>query len=146
MKKLRRESYFMQLAELTAKRGSCSRAQVGCVLVDEKTKRIISVGYNSSPKGTDECHDVGCLIHNDHCIRCLHAEQAAILNITTKPEKIICYVTHQPCLNCFKLLVGLGITQIYYLVDYPDPAREKYMEEALIKNSITMVKIYNLAD
>lgn len=123
MKRLNREDYYMKVAELTALRGTCKKLQVGCVLVDEHTHRIVAVGYNSSHKGQPHCIDDDCLIFNNHCIRTLHAETAAVLNLERKYEKLICYTTHNPCINCFKILVGANVKTIWFLNDYDDGQR-----------------------
>ena len=39
----------MEMAELTAKRSTCMRRNVGAVIV--KDKRAIATGYNGAPKG-----------------------------------------------------------------------------------------------
>jgi dCMP deaminase len=129
MKRLKREDYYMKVAELTALRGTCKRLQVGCVLVDESTHRIVSVGYNSSHKGQPHCIDDECLIVNGHCIRTLHAEQAAVLNLERKYERLICFTTHNPCINCFKVLVGANVKSIYYLENYVDLQRDQLNED-----------------
>jgi dCMP deaminase len=128
-KRLNRESYFMHLARLTAKRSTCNRAQVGCVLVDTDSNRIAAVGYNSAHKGNVHCEDKGCLIEDGHCIRCPHAEIAALSNLERKYNNLTCYLTHQPCLNCFKALVSFGVTTIYYDSEYVDDARNMLSKE-----------------
>jgi dCMP deaminase len=50
--------YFMQLADLAARRSNCMKRQVGCVLVREK--RVISTGYNGTPRGMRNCGEGGC--------------------------------------------------------------------------------------
>ena len=51
------DEYFMQMAELTAKRSTCLRRQVGAVIV--KDKHIIATGYNGAPKGLKHCAQLG---------------------------------------------------------------------------------------
>jgi dCMP deaminase len=43
------DRYFMDIAQVAAKRSNCSRRQVAAVLV--RDKRIISTGYNGTPRG-----------------------------------------------------------------------------------------------
>lgn len=128
-----RHDYFMKIAEFTALRGTCNRLQVGCVLVNPVDHRIASVGYNSSHSGQNHCTDVGCLIYEGHCIRCPHAEIAAITNLEHRYEQLTCYLTHQPCLNCFKSLVSAGVNIIYYKHPYADMARDTLNTELNIK-------------
>ena len=51
--------YFINLAIEVGKKSTCKKNKVGSVIV--KDKRIISTGYNGSPKGTlnkCECEDI----------------------------------------------------------------------------------------
>jgi dCMP deaminase len=52
------DQYFMQLASLAAHRSNCMKRRVGCVLVREK--RVISTGYNGTPRGVRNCNEGGC--------------------------------------------------------------------------------------
>jgi len=93
--RLERDEFFMRVAELAAQRSTCERLHAGCVIVGEK--KIIAVGYNSSHRGTPHCEEVGCLMEEGHCTRCLHAEEAAIINIETRRfHSMIAYITHPP--------------------------------------------------
>ncbi|MCJ1485429.1 Deoxycytidine monophosphate (dCMP) deaminase [Schaereria dolodes] len=52
------DQYFMQLASLAAQRSNCMKRRVGCVLVREK--RVISTGYNGTPRNLQNCNEGGC--------------------------------------------------------------------------------------
>lgn len=52
------DQYFMQLASLAARRSNCMKRRVGCVLVREK--RVISTGYNGTPRNLRNCNEGGC--------------------------------------------------------------------------------------
>lgn len=52
------DQYFMQLASLAAQRSNCMKRRVGCVLVREK--RVISTGYNGTPRNLRNCNAGGC--------------------------------------------------------------------------------------
>lgn len=52
------DEYFMQLADLAAQRSNCMKRRVGCVLVREK--RVISTGYNGTPRNVKNCNQGGC--------------------------------------------------------------------------------------
>jgi dCMP deaminase len=74
------DSYFMHLADLAAKRSNCMKRRVGCVLV--RNGRVISTGYNGTPRGVKNCNEGGCSRCNlgegsgqalSSCL-CLHAE------------------------------------------------------------------------
>ena len=53
------DQYFMQLAALAAQRSNCMKRRVGCVLVREK--RVISTGYNGTPRNLKNCNEGGCV-------------------------------------------------------------------------------------
>jgi dCMP deaminase len=112
-------SYFMSIAEQVATRATCSRRQVGCVIVFNKN--ILATGYNGSLPGDDHCFDVGCLIKNNHCIRTIHAETNAINQAAKNGIALqgsILYCTSKPCWNCLKNTISAGIKTIYYKDDY----------------------------
>lgn len=52
------DQYFMQLAELAARRSNCMKRRVGCVLV--RDRRVISTGYNGTPRHMKNCNEGGC--------------------------------------------------------------------------------------
>ena len=52
------DQYFMQLASLAAHRSNCMKRRVGCVLIREK--RVISTGYNGTPRNLKNCSEGGC--------------------------------------------------------------------------------------
>ena len=114
--------YFMATAYHIATRGTCPRKQVGAVVVDLKSKTIISTGYNGSLPEQDHCIDVGCHIENNHCIRTVHAETNAINQAAKTSSNLTntaIYCTTQPCWNCLKNIIQAGITKIYYSELYP---------------------------
>lgn len=117
------DHYFMQIADIVASRGSCERLQVGCVIV--RDKRILVTGYNGAAKGAEHCTDpgVGCLMVDGHCQRAVHAETNAVIQGALHGVSLAgatVYVTHSPCRNCAKLLVGTGIVRVVYRKDYAD--------------------------
>lgn len=119
-KKLMRKSwheYFIGIAEMVATRATCPRLSVGAVIVDINNK-IVSTGYNGSPSGTPHCTQNGCAIYNGHCIRTIHAEANAIL--TSKSDLFECtiYCTHEPCVECAKMISQAGISSIYFKKSY----------------------------
>jgi dCMP deaminase len=126
--------YFLSIADKVAKRSTCERAQVGAVIVKEK--RILTTGYNGSPRGLPHCTEAGCLMDNGHCVRTLHAEQNAIIQaalhgVITEGSKI--YITHQPCFNCAKAIINAGITEIVYDKEYKDDRSLHFLDQAGVK-------------
>lgn len=107
--------YFKDIVLCTAKRSSCNRLHVGCILV--KDNRIISQGYNGFLSG----HPHRSIVENDHEISTIHAEQNAIIDCAKRGvncNNSIAYVTHFPCIHCTKMLVQAGVKEIYYINDY----------------------------
>ena len=126
--------YFMNIAHEVAQRSTCERAQVGAVIVREK--RILTTGYNGSPRGLPHCTEVGCLMDNEHCIRTLHAEQNAIIQAALHgviTEGATIYVTHQPCFICAKTIINAGISEIVYDKEYKDDRSLEFLQKAGVK-------------
>ncbi len=118
--------YFMQLASLAAQRSNCMKRRVGCVLVREK--RVISTGYNGTPRGLKNCAEGGCPRCNDGqgsgvglgtCL-CLHAEENALLEAGRERirEGAILYCDTCPCLTCSIKIAQVGIAEVVYSQAY----------------------------
>ena len=109
------DDYFMSMALLISSRSSCDRLHVGCVLV--KDTHVISVGYNGFLAGLPhESKVVG-----GHEQATVHAEQNAIADCAKRGISTIgatAYITHYPCINCFKILISAGIVEIKYHKEY----------------------------
>ncbi|GAA98589.1 uncharacterized protein L969DRAFT_95179 [Mixia osmundae IAM 14324] len=52
------DTYFMTLAGLASLRSNCMKRRVGCVLVS--SFRVVSTGYNGTPRGMRNCNEGGC--------------------------------------------------------------------------------------
>ena len=117
------DDYFMKAATLASIRSPCERLKVGCVLV--KNNRLISMGYNGFLAGTDH----RSIIRWGHEQATIHAEINAITDAAKRGVSIddaVAYITHYPCINCFKALASSGVKKIYYQVDYEnDPILEE---------------------
>jgi dCMP deaminase len=138
--------YFMTITRQVAERSTCTRAKVGAVIV--RDKNILASGYNGSPAGLPHCIDVGCLVYTsqtpsgeveENCFRTIHAEINAIAQAAKNGSSISdadIYITHTPCIHCFKVLINTGIRRIFYereyklhtlreLLDYTDVTLER---------------------
>jgi dCMP deaminase len=127
------DEYFMEIARTVATRATCPRASVGAVLT--RARRILTTGYNGSPRGAAHCSDVGCIMVDGHCQRATHAEANAIVQAAlhgVSLEGATAYCTHQPCSGCSKLLISAGITRIVYADAYPDPVATALLDEAAV--------------
>lgn len=121
------DKYFMDIALVAASRSNCSRRHVAAVLV--RDRRIISTGYNGTPRGVRNCSDGGCPRCNSNtpsghglgdCL-CSHAEensivQAAYHGISVKGSTL--YTTYSPCLTCAKMIINAGIVEVVYHKHY----------------------------
>ncbi|MDW7671944.1 MAG: cytidine/deoxycytidylate deaminase family protein [Bacillota bacterium] len=133
------DHYFMEMAEVVAKRSTCLRRQVGAVLV--KDRRILASGYNGAPSGMSHCAETGCLRQqlnipsgkqHEMC-RGLHAEQNAIIQAAlhgTSIKDSLLYVTHQPCVICAKMMINAGVKTVIMKGSYPDALAESMLQDA----------------
>lgn len=142
------DDYFMEITHVVAKRSTCTRRQVGAVIVLDK--RILATGYNGAPKDLPHCAEVGCLREKlqvpsgerHELCRGLHAEQNAIIQAALHGSSIkgaSIYCTHQPCVVCAKMIINAGIQEIIYEGEYPDPLSREMFELAGVK-----VKLFSI--
>lgn len=118
--------YFLDIAEQVAKRASCYRASVGCVIV--KDKRILSTGYNGAPAGRKNCLEKGYCYREKHQIpsgteldKCYasgaHAETNAIVNAARHGAEIegsVMYLIGHDfcCSGCQSAILNAGISKV----------------------------------
>ena len=122
------DTYFMDIAHQVARRSNCLKRKVAAVVV--RDKRIITTGYNGTPRGARNCHEGGCPrcgdvapsgTSLDECL-CSHAEenaivQAAFHGISVRGATLYC--TFSPCLNCTKLIINAGVGEVVFNARYP---------------------------
>jgi len=121
------EEYFMSVALLSATRSPCNRLKVGCIIV--KDNHIVCTAYNGFISGFK--HE--SIIRDNHEQMTVHAEQNAICYVAKRGvtiENSTIYITHFPCINCFKSIISSGIKRVRYLNDYKnDNLVEKLINE-----------------
>jgi dCMP deaminase len=122
------DEYFMSIAQVVASRSNCVKRKVAAIIV--KDRRIISTGYNGTPRGTRNCNEGGCPRCNnlaasgtalDECL-CSHGEENAITQAAyhgTSLKGTVLYSTFSPCLLCTKMIINAGITEVVYNHEYP---------------------------
>lgn len=116
----------MQVAEQTAALSYAKRLQVGCVIV--KDRRILSIGYNGTPAGWDNC----CEHENVTKPEVLHAESNALMKLCQSNESSLnatAFVTHAPCIDCAKLLYQAGIAEVIYKEEYRSRSGIEFLEK-----------------
>ena len=121
------DPYFMGIAKVVALRSNCIKRKVAAVIV--KDQRIISTGYNGTPRGVKNCSEGGCPRCNnidasgkglEECL-CSHAEENAIVQAAYHGVSIkdsVLYTTFSPCLMCTKMIINAGIKEVVYNMDY----------------------------
>lgn len=117
------DRYFMDIARVVSLRGNCIKRKIAAVIV--KDKRIISTGYNGTPRGIRNCNEGGCPRCNrfgasgqqlDECV-CSHAEENAIVQAAYHGVSIkggTIYTTYSPCLICTKMIINSGLEEVVY--------------------------------
>ena len=112
------DEYFMGVAVLAAKRSKDPNTQVGACIVN-KSKRILSTGYNGFPYGcSDDTFSWEREGEDTKYQYVVHAELNAILNAHGKSlEGSRLYVDLFPCNECAKAIIQAGIKEVVYLSD-----------------------------
>jgi dCMP deaminase len=121
MQRVSWDRYFMDIAQVVSSRSTCSRKNVGSVIVRDRT--ILSTGYNGSLRGLPHCDDIGHMMEGGHCVATIHAEQNAIIHAAKNGVAIndgTIYVTASPCWSCFKSIANAGLRRIVYGEFYRD--------------------------
>ena len=135
---------FMDTAERFAQLSSAVRLKVGAVVV--KDQRIISIGYNGTPAGWDNCCEkVVDVIPDDprydynHFTKelktkdeVIHAEANAIAKLARDGESGLgtdLFCTHAPCIQCAKIVYGAGVKKVYYRHSYKNETGLEFLEK-----------------
>ena len=132
MKRIDKNNYYLDIAEVTLERATCLRKKWGAVIV--KNDEIISTGYNGAPRGRKNCDELGYCIREKLNIprgeryelcRSVHAEQNAIISAPRKDMiDAILYIVginssdgnyvsnSMPCAMCKTVIINSGIKKI----------------------------------
>jgi dCMP deaminase len=122
------DEYFMNIAQMVAMRSNCMKRRVGGLIVVDR--RIISTGYNGTPRGVRNCNEGGCPrcaaiadsgTRLDECL-CSHAEENAITQAAYHGVAVregTLYTTHSPCLICTKMIINAGLREVVYRAEFP---------------------------
>ncbi len=124
-------SYYLNIAEAVLARSTCLRRKYGAVIV--RDDEIISTGYNGSPRGAENCIDLGyCyrkqmqVAHGEkqELCRAVHAEANAIISAARRDMiGATLYLAGReadgrpvvdaaPCAMCYRLIINAGISTI----------------------------------
>lgn len=148
-----RDEWAMEVAKVTAKRSTCLRRNVGCVLLNARG-HVLATGYNGVAAGRPHCNEEvgsGMLTqagtpHYSHPHACegacspsgtnldgceaIHAEQNALLQCKDVYSIDTCYCTTSCCVTCVKLLLNTSCRRIVFEEEYSQPHAKEMWEAA----------------
>lgn len=118
------DEFFLDLAKLWSTMSTCSRRQVGAVVVQDR--KVIGNGFNGVPSKKLHCSDGGCprgklsysdvpagADYNQFPCTAIHAEHNAILQAgLAECRGATLYVTDTPCQQCSNLIEHAGIRRV----------------------------------
>ena len=131
---------FMTIAETVSHQSSAKRLKVGSIIV--KDDRVISIGYNGTPAGWDNCCEEVIEQHEDGGQltktkdEVIHAEANAIAKLARSSESGLdatMFITHAPCIQCAKIIYGAGIKDVFYKYKYRDDEGLNFLNKCNIK-------------
>lgn len=123
---------YLNCAEVFAYRSTCLKRKYGAVIVKDDV--VVSTGYNGSPRGFDNCCDLGVCPRMDRNMhqgegygmcRAIHAEENALLNcsrqqtmdadlylVSVNPKDNSIHEA-KPCPLCARSIIQAGIRNVY---------------------------------
>lgn len=122
------DEYFMSIARVVASRSNCVKRKVGAIIA--RDRRIVSTGYNGTPRGVRNCNEGGCPrctsfasggTRLDECV-CSHGEENALIQAAYHGVSVrggTLYTTFCPCLQCTKMILNAGLDEVVYNAEYP---------------------------
>lgn len=146
------DSFFLDLAKLWSTMSTCSRRQVGAVVVQDR--KVIGNGFNGVARNKLHCSDGGCprgqlsyedvpagADYNQFPCFAIHAEHNAILQAGVAAcAGATLYVTAEPCQQCTNLIEHAGIGRIVIMShergEDQDSTEEKMEHDAPHPSSI----------
>lgn len=132
MDRVSKQNYYLDIAETVSERSTCLRRRFGVIIV--KNDVIISTGYNGSPRGRQNCSDIGHCTRQEMKIprgeryelcRSVHGEANAIISASrenmlgstlymccTDPSSGEIVAGTNSCTMCKKLILNAGIAEV----------------------------------
>lgn len=152
MKHTKYSKFYMDVAFRVAEMSDAVRLKVGAVIVNNNT---LVYGFNGMPAGDDNnCENQIALNDSDviseaDCIveevdpsgnkqkyrlvtkpEVIHAEINAIAKMassTLNADGAVMYLTHSPCIECAKVILQVGIKQVFFKEHYRSDAGQKFL-------------------
>ena len=125
---------FIDLAEFVAGWSKDPSTQVGAVIANSNTKRVVSMGFNGFPAGVDDSEDrLGTRAIKYEMV--VHAEANALLFAGPAAEGCTLYVTPlPPCARCAVLIIQAGINRV--VCPLPDKTKEPWATQSRISETM----------
>jgi len=139
-KRVDKDHYFMNIAIEVSRRSTCTRRQIGAIVVSD-VGEIKSSGYNGNPRGLPHCDDIGCIRDQlgipsgtrlETCTA-VHAEQNALIQAGTNSRGSTLYSTIVPCPICARIILNAQIERVVYIDDYSDLAGLELLKQGGVK-------------
>ena len=105
----------MMLALAASLKSKDSSTQVGAVIIDNRTRKLVSSGYNGFPRYIDDSRIPQ--VRPEKYLYVVHAELNAILHAQRELTDCSLYATVFPCSECMKAVIQSGIKRVVYLND-----------------------------
>jgi len=122
------DEYFGYLVQVVSWRSDDEETKVGAVIVDNKN-RLVSVGYNGTPRGTDLPHTRAA----GKYVYMVHSEPNCIITASRNIEGCKMYVLGMlPCCDCAKLICQAGLTEVI-VVNRRDPTGKDWNFDATLE-------------
>ncbi len=132
------DTLYMLQVRAYAMRSACVNYRVGAVFT--KNNRVLTGGFNGSPRKEPNCCDVGCAKCDEEgrmkpagsCLcRGAHAEMNSLANACNSGVNLsgaTVYCSFSPCWDCAKHLVNLGISRFVYEVEYDEEEGQRALD------------------
>jgi len=121
---------FLDMADTVARRSTCPRLQVGCVVVTADHRRVLAIGFNGNwAGGPNTCDDPTAV----GACQCVHAEINALLKCDNTVDDRIVYTTHSPCRGCAKAIINSGAGTVVFRRTYRTTDGEDLLQQAGVR-------------
>jgi len=148
------DEYFMDIAEMVAKKSKDPSTKNGCVIVD-KDNRPVSFGYNGWVQKSDESK----MTWDERPMKyyfSIHSEMNALIFAKRDLTGCTVYNTCATCENCLKFLLQAGITRFVYrrfrvnskVNNAANSMNNEYADEAVVRllRSMPHVETINISN
>lgn len=133
------EEYFMTLALVASLKSKDTSTQVGAVIIDNKTKKVVSSGYNGFPRYVDDSKIPQT--RPEKYLYVVHAELNAIIHAERNLADCSLYVTVFPCSECMKAVIQTGMKRVVYLNELAGDNWEQYVKATMTLADLAGVEV-----